>query len=78
MNGQLQKVAEMIKKTFHTKNQKDCFDGGVLYIEEHCATVRVDCMKGLEEKFEKINKNLNTIKQKVIDIERVVGRNGNA
>jgi len=77
MNGQLQKVAAMIKKTFHTNNQKDCFDGTVLYIEEHCETVRTECMKGLEEKFDKIDKKLDIIKQKTIDIEKVVGANGN-
>jgi len=77
MNGQLKKVAKMIKKTFHSKAQEDCFDGVTLYVEEHCTTVRTECMQNLEKKFDKIDKKLDIIKQKTVDIEKVVGANGN-
>lgn len=76
MNGQLQKVAEMIKKTFHTKAQNDCFDGCTLFIEEHCTAVRSECTKSLEEKFGKIDDKLETIMRDVRDIKNEVGLNG--
>lgn len=78
MNEQLEKVAKMIKKTFHTKNQEDCFNGCTLYVEEHCTTVRAECTKGLEDKFEKIDKKLETISRCVKDIKKVVGVNGDS
>ncbi|MHA1302209.1 MAG: hypothetical protein ACTSPI_00715 [Candidatus Heimdallarchaeaceae archaeon] len=77
MNSQLQKVAEMIKKTFHTKEQEDCFDGCILYVEEHCADARLICMKQLEEKFDKIDKKLDNIDRCTQEIKKVVGINGN-
>lgn len=77
MNIQLQKVAEMIKKTFHTKNQEDCFNGCTLYIEEHCTAIRLECTKNLENKFNKIDGKLETIIKDVRDIKNEVGLNGN-
>lgn len=77
MNKQLEKVAEMIKKTFRTKRQEDCFDGCTLYIEEHCTAVRLECVKNLEDKFDKIDKKLEIIKNDVKDIKNEVGLNGN-
>lgn len=76
MNGQLQKVAEMIKKTFHTKQQNDCFDGSVLYTEEHCTITRALYTKGIETKFVEIQSQLKAIGSDIKDIKKEVGLNG--
>lgn len=74
MNDSLQKVADMIKKTFHNKAQVDCFDGCVLYIDEHCRGIRSECKQGMELKFSLIQESLKGINDK---IDRIVGTNGN-
>lgn len=76
MNIQLQKVAEMIKKTFHTKQQEDCFNGCTLYIEEHCATIRSVCMKGMERRFKEVCDKLDVINSNIKDIKKEIGLNG--
>jgi hypothetical protein len=76
MNSQLQKVAEMIRKTFHTKDQNDCFDGCILYLEENCIAIRAECMKSIEAKFESIDNKLKNISKGVVDIKKEIGLNG--
>jgi len=73
MNSKLQKVAVMIKKTFHTKDQIDCFDGCIMYVEEQCTGLRNECVKGMESKFTEIQKSLITINGK---LDKAIG-NGN-
>jgi len=76
MNGKLQKVAAMIKKTFHTKDQEDCFDGCVLYIEENCSDLRVACMKKMDIQFDKISGKLDEMAGNIKDIKTEIGLNG--
>lgn len=64
MNDRLQKVAEMIKKTFHKKEQTDCFEGCVLFVEEMCSEKMSFCIKGINKKLEKLDR-LVVIEQKI-------------
>lgn len=73
MDAKLQKVADMIKKTLHTKSQVDCFDGCVLYIDEHCTGIRNSCMAEMNNKFTEIKDSLVKIEGK---LDRAIG-NGN-
>ena len=68
MEKQLERVAEMIRTTI-PKTQKVCFDGCVLYINEHCIGVRDSCNKSMEARFKSIDAKLD----KIIGI---VGGNG--
>lgn len=76
MNGKLQKVAKMIKKTFHSKDQNDCFDGCVLYMEEYYSSMRVECMGNIESKFIDIKGVLETMSGDVKAIKEDLGLNG--
>jgi len=70
MTEKMQRIAEMIRKTFTTEQEKNCFDGCMLYVNEHCIGMRDSCIKELDIKFESIDKKLD----KIINI---VGVNGN-
>lgn len=61
MNEQLENVAKMIKKTFKTKSQDDCFEGCRVYIDAHCEVVKESYIVGIEEKFKAIDKKLDMI-----------------
>lgn len=76
MDSNLQKVAEMIKKTFHKKEQVDCFDGCVLYVNEHCIGVRAACVKEIGDKFINIKSLLDDISKDVKSIKDDLGLNG--
>ena len=73
MNGNLEKVAIMIKKTFRTKAQIDCFDGCILYVEKHCEGVRASCVTDMNNKFKEIQDTLKDINGK---LDQAIG-NGN-
>jgi hypothetical protein len=66
MNGQLQKVSEMIKKTFHSQEQNDCFDGCTLYIEENCNDKQTACLNI-------VNKKLDSIESKIDNLRKDLG-----
>lgn len=68
MNSQLQRVVDMIKKTMPA-DQSPCFDGCVLYINEHCMGIRSSCMEDMNIKFKAISDKLD----KIINI---IGTNG--
>jgi len=72
MNSSLKKVADMIKKTM-PKSQAGCFDGCILYIEEHCSGVRADCITDMNNKFKEIQGTLKDINGK---LDQAIG-NGN-
>jgi len=76
MNSNLQKVANMIKKTFHTKDQRDCFEGGILYTEEYYSNMKIECMGNIESKFIEIKGVLETMSGDIKDIKTEVGING--
>ena len=76
MNGKLKKVAEMIKKTFHTKDQTDCFDGIIMYVEEYYQDMKIICTKRLDSRFDKTEDMLKTISDDVKTIKEDLGLNG--
>lgn len=70
MGEKMKQVADLIRKTFKSDGEKNCFDGCILYINEHCVGMRDICVKEMDLKFQTIDKKLDMIIQ-------IVGVNGN-
>ena len=69
MEKHLEKVVQMIRKTFTTEQERNCFDGCLLYIDEHCKAKSSIYDEKYEERFKEIKEKLDTIIS-------IVGTNG--
>jgi len=76
MTEKMKHVKDMIRKTFRTDEELNCFDGCTLYIEEHCAGIRNACVLEMNQKFEEIKDVLDIIGRDVKAIKRDIGLNG--
>lgn len=78
--SRMEKVREMIKKTL-PKTHLPCFDGCVLFIEEHCQGVRAACIQGMESKFHDVKKEIESMNGKLdninIKIDQIIGNGHN-
>lgn len=65
METQLQKIATMIKKTFHDKSQEEVFDGCILYTEEQCKMNQSILQREIMSKLDKIIEDIKEIKTEI-------------
>jgi hypothetical protein len=73
VNGKLEEVKKMIKKTFHTKDQEDCFDGCVMYTDELCSSSSRVYIEKIDRRFDEMISTQNSIITKLDELRNDLG-----